>query len=84
MEYPKSYNSTQYCNKEVRRFSTSTRVSRSGGAEALIQQVTKILDTDVPTYSLWITRASNPWPRVKGSTFKLGSGYNWTSPYSGK
>jgi peptide/nickel transport system substrate-binding protein len=83
MEYPKSYNSTQYCNKEVEALLEKALASPDPAVQKpLIQQVTKILDTDLPTYSLWITKSFQAMGgKVNSATFKLGSGYNWASPH---
>lgn len=83
MEYPKSYNSTQYCNKEFDAlFDKALATADPAVYKPLIQQMTKILDNDLPTYSLWITKSfQSMGPRVNAATFKLGSGYNWTSPH---
>ncbi len=83
-EYPKGYNSTQYCNPKFDEiFEKALATADPAVYKPLITEMTRILNTDLPTYPLWIGKSFQTMgPKVDASTFKLGCGYNWTAPHT--
>ncbi len=83
-EYPKGYNSTQYCNPKFDEiFEKALATADPAVYKPLITEMTRILNTDLPTYPLWIGKSFQAMgPKVDAATFKLGCGYNWTAPHT--
>ena len=83
MEYPKGYNSTQYCNPKFEDvFNKALATADPAVYKPLITEMVRILNTDLPTYPLWVSKTFQAMgPKVDASTFSLGCGYNWAAPH---
>ncbi|MEJ5197630.1 MAG: ABC transporter substrate-binding protein [Anaerolineae bacterium] len=83
-EYPKGYNATQYCNPKFDEvFEKAQNTADPAVYKPLITEMTRILNTDLPTYPLWIGKSFQTMgAKVDAATFQLGCGYNWTAPHT--